>query len=60
VNGIIVGLVVFALTAYGLRWGWHRYFGYPLDPEAEREKLRQDVKRSYRIARWMTKQMLRR
>lgn len=59
-TGIIVGLVVFIALAYSLRWAWHRYFGAPLDPEAERERLRQDFKRSYRIAWWMTKQMFRR
>lgn len=59
-TGIIIGLVVFAVVAYSLRWVWHRYFGYPLDPEAERDRLRQELKRSYQIARWMTKQMFRR
>jgi hypothetical protein len=57
---ILIGLVVFMAVAYGLRWAWHRFFGAPLDPAAERERLRQDLKRSYRIARWCLKQMLRR
>lgn len=59
-TGTLIGLVVAGVVAYGVRWVWHRYFGYPFDPTAEREKLRRDFRRSYRIARWMTKQMLRR
>jgi hypothetical protein len=59
-TGILLGLVLLIVVIYGLRWAWHRFFGTPLDPEAERERLHQDLKRSWRIAKWMTKQYFRR
>ena len=57
---LIVVLVLIAVVAQGLRLAWHRYFGYPLDPEAEREKLRQGLERGVRVSKWIAKHYLRR
>jgi hypothetical protein len=59
-TGIIIGLVLIAVAAQGLRWAYHKFLGAPLDPEAEREKLRQDLARGWRISKKIAKHYLRR
>jgi hypothetical protein len=48
------------LVLWFLRWAWHRHFGTPLDPDVERERLRQDIARSYRLGKRITKWYFRR
>jgi len=43
------------LVIWLLRWAWHRFFGAPLDMAAERERLRQDIGRNYRLMRRLAK-----
>lgn len=57
---IIVVLIWLILALWVLRWAWHRFLGAPLDPAAERERLRRDIGRSYRLARWIVKRYFRR
>ncbi len=56
---VIVALVLIAAAAEGWRWAWHRFFGAPLDPEAERERHLNDIKRSWRVSKWIAKHYLR-
>jgi hypothetical protein len=59
-TGIIVALVLIVAAIEGLRWAWHRYFGAPLDPAAERERHLSDLKLSWRVSKGIAKHYLRR
>lgn len=51
----LMSLLLFGSLVYGVRWVWHRYFGAPLNPDGERERLRQAVAQSFRLAKRITK-----
>ena len=52
---VVLGLMALLLVIWLLRWAWHRFFGAPLDMAAERERLRQDIGRNYRLMRRLAK-----
>jgi hypothetical protein len=56
----MMGIATLLLVVWLLRWAWHRHFGTPLDMDAERERLRQDVARSYRFSSRVIKWYFRR
>jgi hypothetical protein len=59
-TGVIIGLVLIVAAIEGLRWAWHRYFGAPLDPAAERERHLNDLRRSWQVSKWIAGRYLRR